>query len=118
MTYDADREFMRRAGIDADVLDAGCCGLAGDFGFARGHHDLSMTIGELGVLPAVRAAPPSSLVIADGFSCRIQIEQGDTGRQALHLAEALASGLDGAAPDRNPDMLASRPEPSPGTPGS
>ncbi|MFJ9554342.1 FAD-binding and (Fe-S)-binding domain-containing protein [Nocardiopsis sp. NPDC101807] len=92
--YGADRELMRRASIDADVLDEGCCGLAGNFGFERGHHDLSMAIAEQGVLPAVRGTHPDALVIADGFSCRTQIEQSGTGRRAVHLAEALAAGLD------------------------
>ncbi|MFE3637515.1 FAD-binding and (Fe-S)-binding domain-containing protein [Streptomyces sp. NPDC059168] len=112
MGYDADRELMRRAGIDADVLDAGCCGLAGNFGFERGHHDVSMTIAEQGVLPAVRKTAPGSLVIADGFSCRTQIEQAGTGRRAMHLAEALAIGLDGPAPSDHPEKLVPRPEPS------
>jgi hypothetical protein len=100
---------MRRAGIDADVLDEGCCGLAGNFGFERGHHEISMEIGELGVLPAVRQTPPSALVLADGFSCRTQIEQGGTGRGALHLAEALALALDGPAPADRPEKAAARP---------
>ncbi|MEU4348154.1 FAD-linked oxidase C-terminal domain-containing protein [Streptomyces sp. NPDC023838] len=106
---DADRELMRRAGLDADVLDAGCCGLAGNFGFERGHYDLSMKIGEQGVLPAVREAAPGALVLADGFSCRTQIEQGGTGRRALHLAEALALGLDGPLPADHPERAAARP---------
>ncbi|WP_110943726.1 FAD-binding and (Fe-S)-binding domain-containing protein [Streptomyces niger] len=106
---DADRELMRRAGIQAEVLDEGCCGLAGNFGFERGHHDLSMKVGELGVLPAVRDAAPSDLVLADGFSCRTQIEQGGTGRRALHLAEALALALDGPLPATRPEALARRP---------
>ncbi|MBL1100238.1 FAD-binding and (Fe-S)-binding domain-containing protein [Streptomyces coffeae] len=114
MKADADRELMRRAGIDADVLDEGCCGLAGNFGFERGHHDLSMTIAELGVLPAVRDTAPGALVLADGFSCRVQIEQGATGRRAMHLAEVLALGLDTAhLPAHLPEKLALRPEPSP-----
>jgi FAD/FMN-containing dehydrogenase/Fe-S oxidoreductase len=109
--FDADRELMRRAGLDADVLDEGCCGLAGNFGFERGHGELSMAIGELGVLPAVRETAPSALVIADGFSCRTQIEQGGTGRRALHLAEVLALGLDGPAPADHAEKAADRPEP-------
>ncbi|MCQ9180375.1 FAD-binding protein [Streptomyces sp. IBSBF 2953] len=109
MKFDADRELMRRAGIDADVLDEGCCGLAGDFGFERGHHELSMTVAEQGVLPAVREASPDSLVLSDGFSCRTQIEQGGTGRRALHLAEALALGLDGPLPGEHPEHAARRP---------
>ncbi|MBC2904734.1 FAD-binding and (Fe-S)-binding domain-containing protein [Streptomyces cupreus] len=105
LKFDADTELMRWAGIDADVLDVGCCGLAGNFGFERGHHELSMRIGELGLLPAVREAAPSALVVADGFSCRTQIEQGGTGRRAMHLAEALAIGLDGPAPADHPEKL-------------
>ncbi|MFI6490054.1 FAD-binding and (Fe-S)-binding domain-containing protein [Streptomyces sp. NPDC050564] len=108
----ADRELMKRAGIDAHVLDAGCCGLAGNFGFERGHHDLSMTVAEQGVLPAVREAAPSALVIADGFSCRTQIDQGGTGRRAVHLAEVLAMGMDEHLPADYPEQLADRPEAS------
>lgn len=113
MKFDADRELMRRAHLDADVLDEGCCGLAGNFGFERGHHEVSMAVGELGVLPAVREAAPGSLLLADGFSCRTQIEQGDTGRRALHLAEVLALAMDGNLPSDRPERLADRPpEPS------
>ncbi|WNM33168.1 FAD-linked oxidase C-terminal domain-containing protein [Streptomyces sp. Li-HN-5-11] len=110
MKFDADRELMRRAHLDADVLDEGCCGLAGNFGFERGHHDVSMAVAEQGVLPAVRDAAPDSLLLADGFSCRTQIEQGDTGRRALHLAEVLALGLEGNLPSERPERLAVRPD--------
>ncbi|MGW3354593.1 FAD-binding and (Fe-S)-binding domain-containing protein [Streptomyces bungoensis] len=112
--FDADRELMRRAHLDAEVLDEGCCGLAGNFGFERGHHEVSMAVAEHGVLPAVRGAAPGSLVLADGFSCRTQIEEGGTGRRALHLAEVLALGLDGTGlPSEHPERLATRPaEPS------
>ncbi|MGV9247705.1 FAD-binding and (Fe-S)-binding domain-containing protein [Streptomyces sp. NPDC003710] len=109
MKFDADRELMRRAHLDADVLDEGCCGLAGNFGFERGHHEVSMAVAEQGFLPAVRAAAPDSLLLADGFSCRTQMEQGDTGRRALHLAEALALGLEGNLPSEHPERLAERP---------
>jgi len=88
----ADRAFLARAGVDATWLDGGCCGLAGSFGFEAAHYDVSMTCGELAVLPAVRAAPPETLVLADGFSCRRQIAHG-TGRRALHIAELLAMGV-------------------------
>ncbi|MCI3271822.1 FAD-binding and (Fe-S)-binding domain-containing protein [Streptomyces cylindrosporus] len=110
MKSDADHELMRRAHLDADVLDEGCCGLAGNFGFERGHHEVSLAVGELGVLPAVRAAAPDALLLADGFSCRTQIDQGGTGRHALHLAEALALGLEGPLPGERPERLADRPE--------
>ncbi|MGK5692213.1 FAD-binding and (Fe-S)-binding domain-containing protein [Streptomyces sp. URMC 128] len=110
MKFDADRELMRRARLDADVLDEGCCGLAGNFGFERGHHEVSLAVAEQGVLPAVREAAPGSFLLADGFSCRTQIEQGATGRRALHLAEVLALGLEGTLPAEHPERLAARPE--------
>jgi FAD/FMN-containing dehydrogenase/Fe-S oxidoreductase len=109
LKHDADRELLRRAGVEAVVLDEGCCGLAGNFGFERGHHGLSLAVGEQGVLPAVRAAPPGALVLADGFSCRTQIEEGGTGRRAMHLAEALALALGGPLPADRPEKLADRP---------
>ncbi|HEX2498853.1 MAG TPA: FAD-binding and (Fe-S)-binding domain-containing protein [Actinomycetes bacterium] len=87
--FDPDRRLLGRAGVRADVPDAGCCGLAGNFGFERGHYPVSMAVGELALLPAVRAAGPDTLVIADGISCRLQIAHG-TGRPAYHLAEVLA----------------------------
>ncbi|MCP3016643.1 FAD-binding oxidoreductase [Nocardiopsis dassonvillei] len=90
--FDADRELIARAGIDGEVLDSGCCGLAGDFGFTEGHYEVSAAIGERELLPRVRGASPDTLVLADGYSCRTQIEQG-AGRRALHLAEVLARGL-------------------------
>jgi Fe-S oxidoreductase len=95
MGYDADRALLANAGVDLDVLDAGCCGLAGNFGFEAGHYDVSMACGERVLLPAVRDAAPESLVLADGFSCRTQIEQGGPGRTPVHLAEVLAAGLRG-----------------------
>ncbi|WP_433869056.1 FAD-binding and (Fe-S)-binding domain-containing protein [Saccharopolyspora sp. CA-218241] len=88
--FDADRQAMRRAGIDADVLDSGCCGLAGDFGFQRGHYDVSMACAEHALLPALRRTDPGTLVLADGFSCRTQIAHGSD-RRARHLAEVLAA---------------------------
>ncbi|KWX01308.1 dimethylmenaquinone methyltransferase [Carbonactinospora thermoautotrophica] len=88
----AEEELLRRAGVANQRLDSGCCGLAGDFGFERGHYEVSMALAERVLLPAVRAADPGTLVLADGFSCRTQIAQG-AGRRALHLAEALALGL-------------------------
>ncbi|MFR9721898.1 FAD-binding and (Fe-S)-binding domain-containing protein [Streptomyces sp. MS19] len=94
--FDADRALLRRAGVDADVLDAGCCGLAGDFGFERGHYEVSMACAEAGLLPAVREADGETLVLADGFSCRTQVEQAGTGHAPpLHVAEVLAAALRG-----------------------
>ncbi|WP_167387914.1 (Fe-S)-binding protein [Streptomyces recifensis] len=74
-------------------LTGGCCGLAGNFGFERGHFDISRTCAEDQLLPALHSAPESAAVLADGYSCRTQIEQL-TGIRARHLAEVLAEGLD------------------------
>ncbi|MEV6862766.1 FAD-binding and (Fe-S)-binding domain-containing protein [Streptosporangium subroseum] len=80
-----------------------CCGLAGDFGFTAGHLRVSMACAEHELLPALRAASPETLVLADGFSCRTQIEQSGVGRQALHLAEILAAAQRGASPGAYPE---------------
>jgi FAD/FMN-containing dehydrogenase/Fe-S oxidoreductase len=86
---EADERVLAGLGVQNTTLASGCCGLAGNFGFERGHYDVSQAIGEQVLLPAVRAARPDTMVLADGFSCRTQIEQA-TGRQALHLAEVVA----------------------------
>jgi FAD/FMN-containing dehydrogenase/Fe-S oxidoreductase len=76
-------------GLDVEVLDSGCCGMAGSFGFEAGErYEVSMKVGEQVLLPAVREAPEDALIVANGFSCREQIAQG-TGRRALHLAQVL-----------------------------
>ncbi|MBB6348590.1 FAD/FMN-containing dehydrogenase/Fe-S oxidoreductase [Nonomuraea muscovyensis] len=87
--FDADGEILRRAGVHNTVLRSGCCGLAGNFGFERGHYDVSVAAAEQTLLPAVRAAAPDTLILADGFSCRTQISQLSD-RTAIHLAELLA----------------------------
>ena len=92
LKMDADHAVMRRIGLDADMLDAGCCGMAGSFGFDRDKYQVSMTCAERALLPRVRAAPAGSLVMADGFSCREQVAQA-TGQRPLHLAEVIAMGL-------------------------
>ena len=76
------------------MLDAGCCGLAALL-VRGGHYDVSMACGERTLLPAVRDAAQDVLALADGFSCRTQIEQACTGRTPVHLAEVLAAGLRG-----------------------
>ncbi|HEY2279754.1 MAG TPA: FAD-linked oxidase C-terminal domain-containing protein [Streptosporangiaceae bacterium] len=95
MGYDPDRALLTDAGVDLDVLDSGCCGLAGNFGFEAGHYDVSVACAERALLPAVRSAAPQTMVLADGFSCRTQIEQSDADRVPVHLAEVLAAGLTG-----------------------
>jgi Fe-S oxidoreductase len=91
-----DHELLKRMGVDLDVVDSGCCGLAGNFGFERGHYDVSEACAERALLPAVRAAAPSDVILADGFSCRTQLEQSDSGgRRGIHLAQLLHSAAFG-----------------------
>jgi FAD/FMN-containing dehydrogenase/Fe-S oxidoreductase len=73
-------------------LDAGCCGMAGSFGFEAEHYDLSMRIGELRLFPAIRAQPEDTIIAATGVSCRQQIKHG-TGRSALHPLEIVRQAL-------------------------
>ena len=79
-------------GLDFEVLDSGCCGLAGSFGFEREHDEISRQIGEHRLLPAVREAGEETLLIADGFSCKTQIEQL-TERRALHTAQVIKMAM-------------------------
>jgi Fe-S oxidoreductase len=92
LKMNAEEAVLSRMGLDCQAPSPGCCGMAGSFGFEDDKYDVSMAIGELELLPAVRKAPPDWLVIANGFSCREQIAQG-TDRQALHLAEVLQMAI-------------------------
>jgi len=85
--YHADLAVLRAAGADTQVL-AGCCGLAGNFGMERGHYEVSAAVAEQALLPALRAAPAGTLLLADGFSCRVQASQL-AGWPASHLAQLL-----------------------------
>ena len=80
--------LLRKTGADLQVLDSGCCGMAGAFGFEREKYAVSQAIAERVLLPAVRTADLSAIIVSDGFSCREQIFQS-TGRKALHVAEVL-----------------------------
>jgi FAD/FMN-containing dehydrogenase/Fe-S oxidoreductase len=91
--FGKDAELLKACGVDVEVLDSGCCGLAGNFGFERGHYDVSVACAEHGLFPAVRAAEPGTAILADGFSCRTQIEAGHLGREGIHLAQLLAGML-------------------------
>jgi Fe-S oxidoreductase len=88
----AERALLSRLGLDGEVLDSGCCGMAGSFGFEKAHYDISMKVAEHELLPRVRSAPADTLIIVDGFSCREQISQA-TNRRALHLAEIVLSAM-------------------------
>ncbi|GAA2792651.1 FAD-binding and (Fe-S)-binding domain-containing protein [Saccharopolyspora taberi] len=91
--FDADRSTLDATGTRARVLDSGCCGLAGNFGFERGHYEVSMACAEHALLPAVRSAAAGTEVVADGFSCRTQLRQA-TGTEPVHLATLVARALE------------------------
>ena len=85
----ADAALLARAGVDVVSWPSGCCGLAGSFGYQRGHEQMSVALAERSLLPAVRAAGHDAVLLADGFSCRLQARQlADA--HPLHLAELLA----------------------------
>jgi Fe-S oxidoreductase len=88
MGFDAELELLRAMGLDARKLESGCCGLAGSFGFEAAKYGLSKAIYDNRLAGMVRDAPPDALLVADGFSCKTQIEQLG-GQQALHLAQVI-----------------------------
>jgi Fe-S oxidoreductase len=90
---DADVRVLRAVGLEVETPDTGCCGMAGAFGYERDKYEVSVKVAEQGLLPALRAAPPGAYVVADGFSCRRQIEDLGGGRRAWHLAEVLRAAL-------------------------
>jgi len=90
--FGADESALAAAGVRNTTLDSGCCGLAGNFGFERGHYDVSKAVAEDRMLPAIRATSPETVVVSDGFSCRTQIAQ-ESGRTPVHLAELLRRAL-------------------------
>jgi len=102
MKTEADQRLLGLLGLDFDLLDSGCCGMAGSFGFERDKYAVSIAVGERVLLPAVRNAADATLIIADGYSCREQIAQ-TTSRRALHLAEVLAMAIDGRCDARLPE---------------
>lgn len=97
--WDIDEELLHRAGVDIERLDSGCCGLAGNFGFERGHLEVSEACAERVMLPRIRESSAGTTVLADGFSCRTQIHEFDSGgREGIHLAELLADAHRKSAP--------------------
>jgi FAD/FMN-containing dehydrogenase/Fe-S oxidoreductase len=105
---DGEQKLLEKMGAQVEAPDSGCCGMAGSFGFEAGKYDVSMACGERVLLPKVREASADTIVVADGFSCRTQIEQGGTGRRALHIAQVLKLAQDhgpagpaGALPEGN-----------------
>jgi Fe-S oxidoreductase len=88
-----EEKVLEKLGLDYELLDSGCCGMAGSWGYEKGeHYDVSIKVGERVLLPAVRSADKDALILTDGFSCRSQIKE-TTDRRALHLAQVLQMAL-------------------------
>ncbi|HEY8965495.1 MAG TPA: hypothetical protein VIM58_03570, partial [Candidatus Methylacidiphilales bacterium] len=101
MRVDDDHALLKKLGIELVPSPAGCCGMAGSFGYEAGEkYEVSMKTGELALLPQVRKTPDDVLLLADGFSCREQIRQA-TGRKPLHLAELITLAF---PPNREPEQ--------------
>ena len=92
-----DEELLKKMGADYELLSTGCCGMAGSFGFEADKYDVSVGIAEHGLLPKVREAEESTVIVADGFSCREQIAQL-TNRHALHTAELVNMAMQRSMP--------------------
>ncbi len=103
MKFEPQKQVMAAMKLDVDILESGCCGMAGAFGYEKDKYDVSIAAGERVLLPRVRSEGKDTLILADGFSCRSQIEQ-ETDRSALHLAEALKLALDGTSPEIYPEQ--------------
>jgi len=102
MGVHGEQALLERLGLSLELSGAGCCGLAGSFGYEAGDpYRVSMRAGERVLLPAVRGTDQDTLIVADGFSCRTQIEHG-TGRRALHTAQILQLALHGERRDHRP----------------
>ncbi len=80
--------------LEVETIESSCCGMAGAFGYEAEHFDISMTMAERDLLPAMRQADADTLLVADGTSCRCQVRDG-TGREALHAARLLEMALEG-----------------------
>jgi FAD/FMN-containing dehydrogenase/Fe-S oxidoreductase len=93
LDFGSEEAVLRKTGLEYTVLDSGCCGMAGAFGFEKDHCDVSIACGERVLLPAVRRASADTLIVANGFSCREQIAQ-TTKREALHPAQVIKRALD------------------------
>jgi Fe-S oxidoreductase len=92
MHMDAEVAVLKKMELDYELIDSGCCGMAGSFGFEREKYDVSVQVGERVLLPKIRQADKDTLIITNGFSCQQQIEQL-TGRESLHLAEVLRMAI-------------------------
>jgi FAD/FMN-containing dehydrogenase/Fe-S oxidoreductase len=92
MRFKEEKSLMEKMGLRCEVLESGCCGMAGSFGYEKEKYDVSVACGERALLPRVRQEAASTIIIADGFSCKEQIAQ-QSNRHALHLAEVMQMAL-------------------------
>jgi Fe-S oxidoreductase len=88
----SEKSVLGKLGLDHEVMASGCCGMAGSFGFEKAKYPVSMACAERALLPKVRSAEQDTIILANGFSCREQIEQA-TGRGTMHIAELIARGI-------------------------
>ncbi len=86
---DPEEQMLKRMGLEVEQAKGGCCGLAGSWGFEEGKREISMACGEEGLLPAVREVSDETVVVANGFSCKTQLEQAGIGRRALHAGQVM-----------------------------
>jgi Fe-S oxidoreductase len=104
LDFGSSRRVLDRVGLNVEVLDSGCCGMAGPFGFEEDHFDVAQACGERVLLPAVRERAEGSWVVTDGFSCRTMIEQNVAGAVPLSLGEvvwrAMTEGGEGESSGR------------------
>jgi Fe-S oxidoreductase len=120
LNFRQEIELLRSAGLEVDIPDTGCCGMAGSFGYEEEHYDVGRQCGERVLLPAVRAVPDETIIITDGFSCREMIQQ-ETGRAPLHTAQVLQMALHErhsgtSSPERLPERAYPAVQPTPAVP--
>jgi len=113
--FQTEVDLLKKAGVDCELPDSGCCGMAGSFGYEADHYQVGLDCGERVLLSAVRKAPCDELIVTDGFSCREMILQ-ETDRHALHFAQVLQmaiqegpNGPSGPMPERRSTTLARTP---------
>jgi FAD/FMN-containing dehydrogenase/Fe-S oxidoreductase len=94
---DAEKSVLERMGLEVESVTGGCCGLAGSWGFEKGKYGISIDCGEQALLPAIRDAGESTVVVANGFSCKTQIDSSGVGRRALHLGEVIELARSGGS---------------------
>jgi FAD/FMN-containing dehydrogenase/Fe-S oxidoreductase len=92
LNFEKEVDVLKNAGIECNVLDSGCCGMAGSFGYEADHYDVGLACGERVLLPGVRGAADDDMIVTDGFSCREMIRQ-ETNRTALHVAQVLQMAI-------------------------